>query len=123
MSSALFDYVLDLRLPHRKKAFVGEDNGFIERERLTLDTIDLEIRRSGRPQTVCLCTRGQGVGILTIPYLCGLLGPSVNFFGQDQFLSIYRVRRTPLLALCTVNTMELFKVTRIVHHKFISNNQ
>lgn len=97
-----FDYVLDLRLPERKSAFVGIDCGRDERARLNLPLVDKTLYRQARPGRVCLCTRKLGNGIVTQPYLEGLLGTSILFWGVDTFLSIYRVQRSPSQGLETL---------------------
>lgn len=92
---APYRHTLDLLLPAGKPAFVGYNAGLEERKRLGLDAMEVSIAKGEPAPTVCLCTRGLGFGLVTLPYLKGLLGASVERFGMQTFLSIYRVKERP----------------------------
>lgn len=117
MTAPPFHHVLDLQLPENKRAFVGYENGMHERARLTLDTLERVLVHATHPQTICLCTRDQGANILTIPYLHGLLGPSIHRFGMLSFVSIYRIRSKPDRRLQAFDRTDLLDLALYVTHR------
>jgi len=105
-----YRHTLDLLPPVGKRAFVGFEEGLRERARLELDAMEASLIKGGSAPTVCLCTRGRGLNIVTVPYLEGLLGASVRRFGLQTFLSIYRVKERPDRCLPTLTSVDLYKV-------------